>query len=503
MKNFIYIDHITFAFENSPDPLFEDLTFQLDKSWTCIVGANGSGKTTLLKILCGLLCPDNGSIKIPGKTYYSEQRTDFPPATIESFFNSTSQFTYKLKNTLQIQDEWQHQWNVLSHGERKRCQIAVALNQQPKVLAIDEPSNHLDLYSKNILFNALKSFSGVGLLVSHDRDLMDKLCQRTIFINPPKIDLRKCNYSNAFQEIKRDIKSTNAAYILAKNEVKKLQRKVKDQRRKASSADKKRSKRNISAKDHDAKSKIDLARLSGKDSIEGQLHKRLQSKLSKAQQKQHEMHFTKLQATGINFKIDESGRMFPIIIPSGRIKLGDKKSLLFPELTIQSGDKIGIIGNNGSGKSTFLNHLLKKMYINNDKTIYIPQEITIEESEIIINRIQHYNDEQKGQLMTIISRLGSAPDHILQTTIPSPGEVRKLMLAEGIMLNPTLIIMDEPTNHMDLVSIECVESALNACNCAQILVSHDKTFLNNTINYYWSFLENSGDGYVIVPKFKS
>ena len=112
-----------------------------------------------------------------------------------------------------------------------------------------------------------------------------------------------------------------------------------------------------------------------------------------------------------------------------------------------------------------------------DKVIYIQQEIPIEKSKSIINRIHKYQDNKKGQIMTIISRLGSDPNHVLETIIPTPGEVRKLMLAEGIMMNPGLIIMDEPTNHMDLPSIECIENALKECSCAQLLVSHDFTFL--------------------------
>jgi ATPase subunit of ABC transporter with duplicated ATPase domains len=93
-------------------------------------------------------------------------------------------------------------------------------------------------------------------------------------------------------------------------------------------------------------------------------------------------------------------------------------------------------------------------------------------------------------MMIIISRLGSDPHRILETEIPSPGEVRKLMLAEGILKNPGIIIMDEPTNHMDLPSIECVEQALIETDCTQLLVSHDRIFLKNTVSGYWLFTEN-------------
>ena len=104
--------------------------------------------------------------------------------------------------------------------------------------------------------------------------------------------------------------------------------------------------------------------------------------------------------------------------------------------------------------------------------------------------------------MTIISRLGSDPNHILETILPTPGEVRKLLLAEGIMMNPGIIMMDEPTNHMDLPSITCIEQALKECSCAQVLISHDFNFLNNTVDHFWLFSQINENDYKINIKFK-
>lgn len=501
MQEFINIDNLSFTYENFNDSLFDKISLRVDAGWSCIVGPNGSGKTTLLKLLCGILQPDSGNLGIPGKTYYSEQRTDFKPKELNGFFNSTERHAYKIKELLQIEDNWQFKWNSLSHGERKRCQIAVALFEEPSVLAIDEPSNHLDNKSKKILLNSLKSFRGIGLLVSHDRNLMDNLCNRTIFIDPPNIVVRKCNYTTAVSEIERENMRMANEYVSAKREIKNLKKKVEVQKQKTNRSSKMGSKRNINPKDHDAKSKMDLARLTGKDSIEGRKYKKMQNQLTAANNYKNSIDYRKKTELGISFNTEKNARFFPIAISSSEIKLGEEKILKFPELTIQQGDKIGIIGDNGSGKSTFVQHFFDTVNIKSDLVIYIPQEITTEQSRLTLERIQNYKNEEKGQIMTIISRLGSNPKYLLETVLPTPGEVRKIILAEGIMSNPGIIIMDEPTNHMDLPSVECIEDALNECPCTQILVSHDIQFLKNTVSYYWSFEKKNDFEYQVVQKF--
>jgi macrolide transport system ATP-binding/permease protein len=500
MQKFLNVENLSFTYDNVVELLFKNVSFQIERGWTGIVGANGSGKTTLLKLLCGALEPNSGLLTIPGSCYYAEQRTDFSPNGFDNFFTSTEKLAFKIKESLQLEDEWQTKWDKLSHGERKRCQIAVALFKEPSVLAIDEPSNHLDFRSKQVLLNALKSFRGIGLLVSHDRELMDTLCQRTIFLNPPYINVRKCSYTVAAAEIGREEKSTLDSLIQAKREVKKLKRQVNKQKVKASRADKLNSKRNISSKDHDAKAKMDAARLSGKDKIEGQIHKHIKARLDNAQAAKNSIQVKKVWDQGITFNVEQASKIFPIIIPSTTLFLGKEKRLKTPELNIQYGDKIGIIGDNGSGKSTYMNHLVEFTKISKERIIYITQEIPFERSGQISNRILNFADERKGQIMAIIRRLGSDPSQVLQSAVPSPGEIRKLMLAEGIMQNPSIIIMDEPTNHMDLPSITCIENALIECPCAQLLVSHDLAFLENTVSSFWEFSQKSNNKYIICEK---
>jgi len=487
MSDFINISNLSFSYPSSSETLFDSVSFQLHKGWTGIVGSNGSGKSTLLKLICGLINSHSGSILFSGSSYYCEQPTENIPERFNGFLNSFEKSSFRLKEVLQIKDEWIHRWNTLSHGERKRCQIATALYVNPYILAIDEPSNHLDKESKEIIFTALKSFKGIGLLVSHDRQLLDELCHNTMFISNRGIDIRKCNYSTAHGEMERENSFKQNEYLAVKKEIKKLKNKAVDQKGKADKADKLRSKRNIDKNDHDAKAKIDAARLTGKDALEGRLYNRIKTKLDRKINYQQSIQFNRQYQLGIEFNSQKLRHYFPIHINTTKIKLGEEKILNTPDLMIQAGERIGITGSNGSGKSTFIKHLIKQIKFSNDELIYIPQEVSSESMQELMKVVHNLKDVEKGKILTIISRLNSDPKHLLETENPSPGEVRKLMLAIGITKNPALIIMDEPTNHMDLPSIECIENALQECACALLLVSHDMVFLQNIVTSYWNF----------------
>ncbi|KAA3655454.1 MAG: ABC transporter ATP-binding protein [Calditrichaeota bacterium] len=495
MPDIIKIDRMTFTWEDAVDPLFENVTLQLHSGWTGLVGANGSGKTTFLHLLTRKLTPVSGVIKIPDPLFHCEQRTDDPPADLPAFIASTSKSAYRIKNVLEIDDAWFERWHSLSHGERKRCQLAVALFLNPVVLAVDEPSNHLDAASRRVLFNALQRFRGIGLLVSHDRELLDGLCQNTLFLRPPSIELRKSIYSIAATELENENRAAQRQHEHARDQVKKLRKQVTQQRQNVAHSKNLVSKRNISARDHDARSKVDQARLSGKDAIAGRKLTTLKNRLDKSEQHKKSHTYQKAQPAGITVDARYAERYFPFIVPTGTIKLGDQKALNFPELPIAAGEIIGIVGNNGAGKSTLLRHVLEKLLLPEALLVYIPQEIPASQSQVLVRRVQAYDSAIKGQLMTIISRLGSDPARLLETALPSPGEVRKLMLAEGILRNPGLIVMDEPTNHMDLPSLRSIEIALAECECTQLLVSHDQVFLRQLVNYYWLFEQQDASTY--------
>jgi len=176
---------------------------------------------------------------------------------------------------------------------------------------------------------------------------------------------------------------------------------------------------------------------------------------------------------------------------SGAISLGGQKQLTYPELVIRPEDRIDVTGVNGSGKSTLIWHIVKSLNVSKKHVTYIPQEIDLRRSQEILAQAQTFDGDNLGYLMTIVSRLGSRPERLLGSVEPSPGETRKLLLALGMTRRPHIIIMDEPTNHMDLPSIECLERALSDCPCSLVLVSHDKPFLRKLTCKRWNITRES------------
>ncbi len=194
--------------------------------------------------------------------------------------------------------------------------------------------------------------------------------------------------------------------------------------------------------------------------------------------------YRKIHRTGIELKGKGTHRNCLLDLPSGYIRVGER-TVTHQDLIIEPMARIALTGRNGSGKTTLLNHIRSKLNCPEEKLIWIPQEITSEESSLCLSEAKELSSEELGQVMIIVRRLGSDPERVLNSAVPSPGESRKLLLALGLSRAPWLVVMDEPTNHMDLPSVECLEKALNNYSGALILVSHDREFLSSTTSTRW------------------
>jgi len=199
----LIIDSVSFSYPGSIISVFSNITAHFFSGWTGLVGANGSGKTTLLRIAAGELRSQWGSVTAQNDAIICPQRTDFPPEGLGSFIGALDADVCKLKGRLGIEPDWSNRWGTLSHGERKRAQIATALWRQPEVLIADEPTNHIDYDTRQLFLKALGEFTGIGIIVSHDRSFLDALCYQCLFLDGSPT-MWPGGYSQGMQEGERE-----------------------------------------------------------------------------------------------------------------------------------------------------------------------------------------------------------------------------------------------------------------------------------------------------------
>ncbi len=483
-RSTVAIRDITYTHPAQPEPLFADLSAHFPCGFTGIVGANGAGKTTLLRLVVGELAPSGGKIDRTGDAVYCEQRTDDPPHDLSGFLEDWSSEAFEARRHFGIAEDYLDRWDSLSHGERKRAQIGHALWQAPEVLAIDEPTNHIDTRAREVLLAGLRRYRGVGLIVSHDRELLDELCVQCLWLEPPRVQVFTGGYTDAARQRQGERETALRERHHAVQETRRMQREIGRRRERAAAEHRVRSKRGLSRKDSDARRKIDLARVT--DGKAGSSLRQLDGRFEQARARLDASRVDKRYETGIWLPGSRSRRDTLVNLDAGEIPLGGGRVLSVPDITIRPDDRIAITGENGAGKSTLIRHLLPLLNAPADKIIHMPQEISAAVAREVLDAARRRPHEELGHIMNVVSRLNSRPARLIDSHQPSPGEVRKLLLALGRSRAPHAIVMDEPTNHLDLPSIEALESALSECPCALLLVSHDRRFIEHVGATIWT-----------------
>ena len=483
-------EHVSFAYPGMASPLLEDVdAYFAEGEWTGVVGANGSGKTTLLRLAAGELEPSTGRVSGFGRACYVVQRTDTPPDDFDDFLYAGDAVAESWRRRLGVHPDWAGRWDTLSHGERKRAQIAAALWREPDVLALDEPTNHLDATARDLLLEALRDFGGAGFVVSHDRAFLDALCSQCLFLFPPRATLRPGGVTQGMEQDRREQVYRRERDDSAKSKAASLREAAQDRREKAEQlAARNKAKRSakIPANDHDGRAKRNLAKLTGKNSWAVSQSSALARRAGKAEAGRKE--FTPRKEYEMGFWVgvgEKSSRNALVVMEAGEIPLGDGRRLVYPDLRVGPDDRIALTGDNGLGKTTLLRRVVERANVAEGKLLVIPQEISEAESRRIHAEVKALGKEELGKVMTSVSRLGSRPGRLLGSECPSPGEIRKILLALGVNRGLHFLVMDEPTNHLDLPSIECLEDALAECPCAMLLVSHDERFLSRLARIRW------------------
>jgi len=361
MTDSILFQNVSFTYDRATDFLIRNLSVHFTQGWTGIVGANGVGKSTILKLATGNLKAQQGRVIIPEFSIYCQQRTDNAPNQLYDLIHAINGDAFRIKGRLGVEDDWLGRWSTLSHGERKRAQIAVAMWRKPQVLAVDEPTNHLDVEAQDLLFEALSTFHGVGMIVSHDRKLLDDLCHQCLFVEPPDAILRPGNYSHGLQQAEKDKMAVQKQRTQVKKDFSRLKREAVRRREVASQAHRKRSKKGLTFKEHDAREKINLARVTGKDGSAGKRFNQLGGRLSQAQKKMDSIKVKKTYKLSIWMSGAKSKRNTLFNLPAESLFLGGDRWLNFPDLSMKPDDRIALTGLNGSGKSTLIRNIMQSL----------------------------------------------------------------------------------------------------------------------------------------------
>lgn len=545
MISVLRLSHISFAYPGS-DFLFSDLTVNFSPGWTALVGDNGIGKTTLIRLALGIpdahghvlhpqsgtITPRAGSPKVVSA--WCPQETVIQPTNLDDFAANWSSTAITIRENLEIGDDWAYRYSQLSGGQRKRLQIACALASDPDVLVLDEPTNHVDVRTQRIIAHLLSTYARkrklIGIIISHDRDLIDNVADKCIFLTREHTSTGNITCAHEFSggysdaraalhvnDIAAEHHRESAVHTLTHLEKAQASRKAAVQKANAL----KYSGRKIDPHDHDALGRHKLAHQTSVDGNAGRAHARIASHVNAARdQVSQSIVPAKRYTSGLAdlFGTIEPSHLHELVsLPQGLVPWPSRQSpnesrrpgITIPELHVGPRDHIALIGDNGTGKTTLvralrdrlLTHTQSDSHLPPSRIVWIAQENTPDDTRRAIDTLMKLDPQRRGAVLTGFAQLNSNPDHLMsnvrRATI-SPGELHKLLLCLGIVTHkPQLVIMDEPTNHLDIGSVEALESGLAAYRGALILVSHDMRFLRACTSLTWklTFTGNSQSPY--------
>jgi ATPase subunit of ABC transporter with duplicated ATPase domains len=481
-----------------------DLVAGPDARWVGVVGANGAGKTTLLRLLAGELLPTAGDVDVHAavRPWLVPQDVRERSDDVVAFATTWDGSAEKLRSRLALDPDdvvvgGPSRWRASSPGQRKRWQVAAAVAARPAILLLDEPTNHLDVAARDLVLDTLVRFDGLGLVVSHDRAVLDRLTGRTLRLHDGRVTLHAGPYGQAAPRWQAEEQRLRDGHDRAARELRRERRILAEVRRERHGAEARprRERRLAGAHQPDTR---EAGRKFAQRKAEGKLANRvgqLNARVGRAEDA--------ATAAGAGVARDHAGDVAFHPATTGRRVLaefhghvrhaGGQVWLRDVEVVLRRGDRVHLAGANGAGKTTLLRALLAQLEGTDEVVATLAQELDDPVAELA--RLRTLAPDARGRVLGTVARLGVDPDRLLVTDAPSPGEVRKLVLARALAADDvTLLVLDEPTNHLDLPAIEHLQAALAAWPGALMVVTHDEHLAAATTGTTWTV----ADGRVTV-----
>ena len=488
---------VSFAYSDAI-ALFSEAEFHLPAGWTGLVGANGSGKSTLLRLLSGELTPSEGHLHVEPPSalvHLCPQRVEALTPDITALAEAWDARSRRLLGQLGLDPTALERWDTLSPGERKRWQVGAALAREPDVLLLDEPTNHLDAEARAWLLAALRRFRGVGVLVSHDRELLESLTTTTLRVHAGTVRLWPGAYTAARAAWEGELEARRSSRQSAQDEHRRLQQRLAQTRREQESAS---AARNAGSRMRD-KYDSDARTLGAKNLVswaDARLGRRVSTTRREVERAAAAVESLEVEKTlGRSLFVDYARPPHPLVFSLDVPGLSAGEAPLFGplRLDVPREARLRIEGPNGAGKSTLLRALLAQARVPLERVLYLPQDVSAEQATEALEAVRELPPEEKGRVLSLVAALGVDPDRLLASEQPSPGEARKLLIARGLGQHAWALVLDEPTNHLDLPSIERLEEALQGYPGALVLVTHDTRFARQCTTERWLVHEGRVD----------
>ena len=484
---------VSFAYCDAA-PLFSDVEFHLAPGWTGLVGANGAGKSTLLGLLSGALTPTEGHLRFEPSAplvCLCPQRVEALTPDVTAFAEASDARARRLLGQLGLDVTALERWSTLSPGERKRWQVGAALAQEPDVLLLDEPTNHLDAEARGWLLAALKRFRGVGVLVSHDRELLEALTTATLRVHAGGARLWPGAYGDARAGWEEEQASRITQRQQAQDEHRRLQQRLVQTRRDQEGASAARStgQRMRGKYDSDARTLGAATLASWAETRHGRRVATTRREVERAAATIETLEVDKSvgRSVFVDYVRPPHALLFSLDVPE--LVAGDVTLLGPLRLDVPREARIRIEGPNGAGKSTLLQALLAQARIPRERVLYLPQDVSDAEAREALEAVRELPPEDKGRVLSLVAALGVEPDQLLASEQPSPGEARKLLIARGLGAHAWALVLDEPSNHLDLPSLERLEVALEGYPGALVMVTHDAHFARRCTTERWRVVD--------------